>query len=259
MAIAPMVVNPAVIQNRAQNVQAQQVQVAALAPVQAPSQIERPTALPIPQATAYQSPIQVPTAQPLDVNAASAALTGPVEIAAPVGTISGPKQVVTSGDTVGTGGPQSLGSGSSVREGIGSDRDVLGGKTGERASVSSEVGTIGGRGTGGSGTGPGGVSYEDCLARAEVKMYIERVKDRTVSRWIAPGVTGTHKVTLRFRLDPSGAASQVKVIQAGSSAVGDSAVEAMRAAAPFDQMSDRVRCLANHTLTGTFTLEDVRE
>ena len=36
--------------------------------------------------------------------------------------------------------------------------------------------------------------------------------------------------------------------------VGDSVVAAMRSASPFDQMSDRVRCLANTSLVGTFTL-----
>jgi hypothetical protein len=66
-----------------------------------------------------------------------------------------------------------------------------------------------------------------------------------------------YRVSLSFRLDPSGSASEVNFVSADNPAVGASAVEAMRAASPFDQMSDRVRCLAGDRLTATFTLENL--
>ncbi len=255
MALAPTIVTPVVIRNPVATVQPQQIEVAKLAPVQAPKEIVRPTELPL-QAQRFQAPV-IATAQPLNVNAASAALSGPVDLKTPVGAISGPKQVA-SGNTVGIADPEALGSGSSVRDGIASDRDVHGSPTGARASVDSQVGNIEGRGgAGGNGSGPGSVSQEQCLARPEVSLYMQRIKERTVDRWITAGVSGRQRVQMRFKLDQSGAASEVRVISAGSPAIGDSAVEAMRAASPFEQMSDRVRCLAGDTLIGTFSVEEV--
>jgi hypothetical protein len=260
MAVAPQIVNPTVIQPRIANVPAP-VQVADLQQIQAPREIAAPTVQPVPQARAAPSPIALPTSAPRVVDTSDApALSGPVDYQAPVGTSSGPRQVVSTGDTFGVADPTALGTGSSVRDGIASDRDVLGGKTGERASVNVAVGANGGRGTGGSGTGLGGVSQEDCIQRAEVRAYIAHIKDRMFSRWRqAPtGLPdGVYKVSLSFRLDPSGSASEVDFVSADNPAVGASAVEAMRAASPFDQMPDRVRCLAGDRLTATFTLENL--
>jgi hypothetical protein len=261
MAVAPQIVNPTVIQPRIANVPAP-VQVADLQQVQAPREITAPTLQPVPQASPLPSPIALPTSAPRVVDTSDApALSGPVDYQAPVGTSSGPRQVVSTGDTFGVGDATALGTSSSVQDGIDSNRDVLGGKTGERASVNTAVGANGGRGTGGSGTGLGGdVSQEDCIARSEVKAYIAHIKERMFSRWRqAPTglADGVYRVSLSFRLDPSGSASEVNFVSADNPAVGASAVEAMRAASPFDQMSDRVRCLAGDRLTATFTLENL--
>jgi hypothetical protein len=183
-----------------------------------------------------------------------------VDLKAPTGTLSGPRQVTNGGNTVGIADPSALGTGSSVQEGIASDRDVHGAKTGERASVNAAVGANGGRGTGGNGNGPGGVSFEDCTSRPEVRAYMARVRERVLSRWRSSpsGLPdGVFKVSLSFRLDPSGSASEISFLSADSQAVGASTVEAMRAASPFDQMPDPVRCLAGDRLTATFTLENL--
>jgi TonB family protein len=72
-------------------------------------------------------------------------------------------------------------------------------------------------------------------------------------RWALPvDLPGNQSVELKFQLDPAGTASRVDVVRAGDARLGQSAVEALRAASPFDHMPDRVRCLANSTLVGTF-------
>jgi hypothetical protein len=170
--------------------------------------------------------------------------------------LAGPRQV-TNGNTVGIADPTALGTGSSVREGIASNRDVHGAKTGERASVNTAVGPGGGRGTGGEGTGPGGLSFDDCLALPEVQAYMARLKARVESRWRSvPTVSdGSYSVTLRFRLDPSGSASEVEFRGTANDEVGRSAADAMRSASPFDQMTGRTRCLAGNNINATIKLD----
>lgn len=258
MAIQPQIVNPTVIQQRAPDLA--QPRVADLQPVQiqAPRNIAAPTVPEVAQARSFQSPIAATTAAPRVVDAAGGPSLAPVDVVAPAGTTSGPRQVVSHGNTVGLGGPTALGTGSSVKEGIGSNRDVLGGKTGERASVNTAVGPGGGRGTGGDGLGAGGISEAECLARPEVQAYMARLKERVMSRWRSTPSNlpnGTFRVSLRFRLDPSGSASQIDFASAENNAVGASAADAMRAASPFDPIPERARCIASQSWTAAFTLE----
>jgi hypothetical protein len=258
MALAPQIVNPTVIQPRIANVQAAQVQMADIQPVQAPRQIAPIQAPDVAQVRQFQSPIAASAAAPRVVDTAAPQLSGPVDFKAPTGTLAGPRQVVTGGNTVGVADPTALGTGSSVQEGISSDRDVLGGKTGERASVNVAVGPGGGRGTGGEGTGPGGLSFDQCMALPEVKAYMARMYDRVLSRWrSAPSglPDGSYQVSLSFRLDPSGSASEIQFKGAANDAVGRSAADAMRAASPFDQMTGNTRCLAGNSFNATFKLD----
>jgi len=259
MALAPQIVNPTVIQQRVPDLQAQPIQVAEIAPVQAPREIAPLQAPQVDAVQAFQSPVAA-TVAPVKIDTKAPALSGPVEFKAPSGTLAGPRQVVTGGNTVGITDPTALGTGSSVREGIDSNRDVHGAKTGERATVNVAVGAGGGRGTGGEGTGPGGVSFDACMARPEVKAYLARLKERVLGRWRSTPAglaTGAFKVTLGFRLDPSGSASEIEFVTADSQGVGRSAADAMRAASPFDQMGPQVRCLAGNRFNATFTLENL--
>jgi hypothetical protein len=74
-----------------------------------------------------------------------------------------------------------------------------------------------------------------------------------LDRWaLPPEVPGNQSVQLRFVLDPAGTASRVELVAAPQPRLGQSAVEALRAASPFDHMPDRVRCLAGGPLIGTF-------
>jgi hypothetical protein len=258
MALAPQIVNPTVIQPRIASVQAAQVQMADVQPVQAPRQIAPIQAPEVAQVRAFQSPIAANTAAPRVLDTSAPQLTGPVDFKAPTGTLAGPRQVVTGGGTVGIADPTALGTGSSVKEGIASNRDVHGARTGERASVNVAVGPGGGRGTGGSGLGTGGLSFDQCLALPEVQSYMQRLKDRVMSRWRSNPTglpDGSYSVTLVFRLDPSGSASAIEFRGAANEAVGRTAADAMRAASPFDPMTGRTRCLAGNYFNATFKLD----
>jgi hypothetical protein len=251
MAVAPQIVNPVVVQKAAPAVTAEKIDVESLSAVQAPQEIARAQPMVVEQARAYQSIAPVVTA-PVQIEGVAPAVRGPVEHVAPVGIQSGPRQVA-SADTAGIASASALGTGSSVKEGIVSGRDVHGAPTGARAEVHWAVGNSNLRGSGGDGTGPGGVSEGDCMSRPEVQAYMARVKQRMYDRWALPAdLPGNQSVELAFTLDPAGTSTRVEVVKTQDARLGQSAVEALRAASPFDQMSDRVRCLANSRLVGTF-------
>jgi TonB family protein len=192
-------------------------------------------------------------------SAAGPVVRGPTRIDAPVGPSVGPRRVEAAdvGDTMGTA-PRQIGSGagSSVREGVLSDRDVIGSPGG--ALVVSVDTTIGDGPLG--GTAPQGagnvapISKSSCLENPAVQSYLGDVKIRTLERWVLPpGVDAGSTVTLRFQLDVAGSASRVSIVAAEDNALGASAVDALRAAAPFQPMSDEVRCLARVPIVGTFS------
>jgi hypothetical protein len=250
MALPPQVVSPAVIQRAAPVINAEQLQIDTVSPVQAPREVQRASRQ-VETARTYQSVAQA-TTSPLTIDASAPAIRGPVELHAPSGIQAGPRQVARAGG-VGIADPSALGSGSSVREGIASNRDVLGSKTGVRAQVNWAVGDSNMRGSGGQGTGPGGLSWEQCMSRPEVQAYMQHIKTRVLNRWVLPAnVAANHSVTLRFTLDPAGTANRVVFASSNDKVLGASAVKAMRSASPFDQMSDRVRCLAGNPIMATF-------
>ena len=74
-------------------------------PVQAPQQIAPIQAPEVAQVRAYQSPIVANTAAPRVVDTAAPQLSGPMDFQAPTGTLAGPRQVVTGGNTVGIADP----------------------------------------------------------------------------------------------------------------------------------------------------------
>jgi hypothetical protein len=251
MAVAPQIVNPVVVQRAAPVLSAERLQVEAASPIQAPREVERATRV-VDQARAYQSVAQA-SASPVAIDAQAPAIRGPVELDARGGIQSGPRQIARAGETVGVAGPTALGTGSSVREGIASNRDVLGAPTGVRAQVNWAVGDGLGSGSGGSGTGAGAVTWEECMGRPAVQAYLERVRQRVLSRWALPAeASANQSVTLRFVLDPAGTANRVDFVSGADQNLGESAAQAMRSASPFDQMSTDVRCLAGNPIQGTF-------
>lgn len=253
MAMAPQIVNPAVIQNMSQKTQAVEINTAAVVPTAAPVEISQ-RAVSVDQVSQLASVVSGVIA-PVVTNVQGPALAGPIQHQAPTGVVSGPRQVAVRGHTVGTAGPNALGRGSSVRDGVAGDRDVFGAKTGIVANPNMNLGTMGGNGLGGgNGSGRGNISLDACLARPQVQTYLSQVRDRTISRWTLPtGVTDS-SATLAFRIDPAGSASRVEFQGSPSDpAAARSAVDALLAASPFPHMPAQVRCLANHNLIGTFT------
>jgi hypothetical protein len=254
-AMAPQIVNPTVVAQASPQLNAQKLEMNQVAAVVAPQNISQATVV-AERVTAVNAVVMAQTAK-VDLGTASApALRGPANAALPAGPSVGPRQIVAAGNTIGTGTAVDMGSGSSVREGIASNRDVLGSPDGAPlANVSTRVGDGFMRGDGGNGTG-GDIS--DCLSRPEVLEYQEQVKQRMYARWALPGeVPVNQKVQLRFALDASGSVMKTELVNSSDAALGQSAVDALRSAAPFASMPERVRCLARRTLIGTFSVPAV--
>ena len=247
--VAPDIVSPKILQDLAKPVRAVQIDTATIAAPVAPTRVAVKS-IQVDQVSRVRSPVTGSVSAVVPIYQGSS-VKGPVDVVAPVGLRRGPREVVRSGNTLGTGGPQSLGRGSSVKGGTPSNRDVFGATTGQIANARTGLGNMDDRGPGGNGTGAG-VSYEECLARPEVQQYLGRVKDRTISRWSLPIGATTTRVTLSFKLDVAGSTGSITFQQTGDNAVGASAVDALKAASPFDHMNDRVRCLANRPLQATF-------
>jgi hypothetical protein len=257
-AVAPQIVNPSVVQQASPTLDAKALDVKALESVSAPREIQ--TASVAVQTVEAVTNVSAPSSAPRNLDlgqAVSPALRGPVTAqGGPAGASVGPKAVAgAKGNSVGTGSVVRSGDGSSVREGVVTGRDVLGSPDGERlANVNTQVGSGNMRGPGGEGTTLGG-DAPDCDQRPEVRAYREQVRQRTLARWVAPAsMTSGAKATLAWKLDPAGSATSVQLVNASNGEVGNSVVNALRAASPFPPMNDRVRCLANRKLTGTFLL-----
>lgn len=254
-AVSPQIVNPHVIAEAAPAIHAEALQMDAVSAVTAPTQISRAATV-VERVSAVNS-IARATASSVDIASVGAPVVrGPTRVDLPTGPSVGPRKVTAAaiGPSVGTA-LEIGGSGSSVSEGVLSNRDVIGSPDGALVvSVDTAVGDGFLRGDGGSASGASIVSKTACMQRPEVLNYLSSIKDRTLSRWVLPpGVDPDKSVTLRFRLDAAGSASNVSVLRTEDNALGASAVDALRAASPFPPMSDDVRCLSQVPIVGTFT------
>jgi TonB family protein len=255
----PQIVNPRVIADAAPAIHAEALQMDAVASVVAPTQISRSSVPVVETVSVVNSPIAA-RASKIDVQGVGGpAVRGPVKIAAPIGASVGPRAItVTEGaPTMGTGTMQIGGDGSSVREGKITGRDVVGTPTGAPlVSINTEIGDGLLHGSGGSGSSlsPAATTARECFSRPEVKSYLGSVQNKTLDRWILPpGVTADQTVTLRFKIDAAGSATSVSLVEASDNALGASAVDALRAAAPFPPMPDPARCLSRVPITATFS------
>lgn len=250
-AVAPQVVNPSVIAKAAPAIDAKQLE--GVGAAVAPREIARPTSVASVSPLPSIAPAQ---ASKIDLGGAAApALRGPIEATAPVGQSAGPRQVVTSGGTVGTGTQVANLEGSSVREGVVTGRDVLGSPTGAPlANLNTRVGDGNLRGDGGTGAGQGGGGGgAGCLETADAKAYQEDVRLRMLSRWTLPdGLESNQTVRIRFKLDAAGSVLAAEVLGGGDTRLNASALDALRSASPFPPMTDGVRCMAGQPLVGLF-------
>jgi TonB family protein len=256
-AVQPQIVNPRIIAEAAPAVAAEALQMDAVSTSTAPTEIKASTTV-VERVSVVNSAVRARVSA-VDVGqAAGPVVRGPTRVQGPVGPSVGPRRVeaADAGTTMGTA-PLQIGSGngSSVRDGVLSDRDVIGSPDGALVvSVDTTIGDglLGGNTPGGTGTAV--VSKSSCMERPAVQSYLGDVRNRTMDRWVLPpGVDAGRKVTLRFHLDVAGSASKVAIVTAEDNALGASAVDALRAAAPFPPMPDEVRCLARVPIVGTFS------
>jgi TonB family protein len=254
--VTPQIINPRVIAEAAPAIAAEALQMDAVSSVAAPTQISQ-SATVVERVSAVTS-IAHARAAAVDVQSvAGPAVRGPVQVNAPVGASVGPRavNVTNAAPSFGTGKMQIGTPGSSVQEGVLSNRDVVGSPDGALVvSVDTAIGDGYLRGAGGDGTSNAAVSTKECIQKQEVQDYLAVVKQRTVQRWVLPpGVEGGRRVTLKFRLDVAGSASNVAVERADDNSLGASAVDALRSASPFPPMPDNVRCLSQVPIVGTFS------
>lgn len=255
--VQPQIINPRVIAPAAPAIAAEKLDMAAVSSVVAPTQLARSSAPVVERVSAVHSPV-VARASKVDIQGVGGpAVRGPIKVDSPVGASVGPRkiEVESSGQTFGTGKIDLGGQGSSVAEGRITGRDVVGTPTGTPlVSIDTAVGDSLIGGAGGTGDGPGpAVSVQECRARAAAQRYLSRVQQLTIDRWILPpGVAPGQSVKLRFQIDTAGSALSVSVVQSSDNALGASAVDALRAAAPFPPMPDEARCLSRVPVIGTF-------
>jgi len=251
-ALKPDVVNPKVVARRSA-ISADALRVEAPSAVVAPRQVTRARVV-TQRVTAVATVGMVDRADVQVADDAAAPTLREASVNGPTGPSVGPRQIVAKGDSIGTGPSMIIGLGdtSSVRNGIASDRDVLGSSTGPRlANVNTNIGN--GLMDGSGGDGRGGVAMGDCYKLPEVRQYLDAVRVRTLARWqLPPRVQPNQSVALKFKIDPAGSATRVEVVDAADRALGQSAVDALRSASPFPAMAGRVRCLAREPITATF-------
>lgn len=182
------------------------------------------------------------------------AVRGPVQVVSPIGPAAGPRTVAVANTGASLGSATlEIGSGASVREGVVTAGNAVGGsESGLTVAVNTAVGE--GFLAGGSGSGTiSGAPGHRCTDRPEVQAYLRQITERTLERWkLPPGIPPNERVTLRFRVDVSGSPSAVEIVEARDNALGASAVDAMRAASPFPSIPEAARCLARLPITAKF-------
>jgi TonB family protein len=110
---------------------------------------------------------------------------------------------------------------------------------------------------GGTGAGSGGGSATGLkgLASADYSRYLNQLKKRVESVWKYPdGVSGVQKVAILFTLDRAGRLVQSEVLESSDTRLNESAVEAMKRAAPFAPIPESLKDLANTPLRMQFTV-----
>ncbi|MFQ5415829.1 MAG: TonB family protein [Gaiellales bacterium] len=253
-AVAPQIINPNVVAEASPAIEAKALDMDAVSSVAAPTRINRTSPVVVDRVSAVRSVVTARATKVDFANIGGPVVRGPVRANSPTGPSVGPRKVAAarSGTTMGTG-KLTIGGGSSVRDGVLSNRDVLGSRTGAPlASVDTAVGKGFVKGPGGTGTSTANAT--SCYGLPAVVTYLGRVRDRTVERWtLPPGIGPDQRVTLRFRLDVAGSATKVSLVRADDNALGVSAIDALRTASPFPPIPDSARCLTRVPITATFS------
>jgi TonB family protein len=177
------------------------------------------------------SPVQVPSRESSSgaIASATAGVEGGV---GPVATVAIPGDVVRA--TAGAGSGTGPGAGGS---GVGSGSGGAG----------TADGVAGGRG---GGTGP--VDMRD----PDFSEYFRLIERRVRESWKFPESLGgtTQTVKIGFALAAEGSLRDVKVVSSSSGSLNDSALAAMKRAAPFPPLPEKFRKLAGQPLVMSFTV-----
>jgi len=174
-AVQPQIINPRVIADASPAIEAKALDMDAVSSVAAPTEITRTSPVVVDRVSAVASVAQATATQVNVASVGGPVVRGPVRANLPVGPSVGPRKVegVASGTTMGTG-KLTIGSGSSVRDGVLSDRDVIGSPDGAPlASVNTAVGEGLRHGPGG-GNGTGQASAMSCFGLPGVQRSLVR-------------------------------------------------------------------------------------
>jgi periplasmic protein TonB len=149
---------------------------------------------------------------------------------------------------------------------------AAGGADGPRATVALPTGLARGSGAGGGGTGSGvGAGAVDGggasaaggsdgtgidLADPDFSEYFRLIEQRVRAAWKFPESLGgtTQTVKIGFALAPEGSLRDARVMSSSSTTLNESALSAMRRAAPFPPLPAKFRGLAGQPLVMSFTV-----
>ncbi len=153
--------------------------------------------------------------------------------------------------------PEAVIAGSALAVGIVTDRNIVGFAdapplpeldTGSSETILLATGGPEAQGDGAIGGDAG------CFGQPEVQAYTHLIHDRVYPRLGDRKVTRTTTVSGRITLDPAGSLIDIELLEGDDPALGQSAVAAFQAAAPFPAMSASVRCLADAPIRWNFRL-----
>jgi protein TonB len=94
------------------------------------------------------------------------------------------------------------------------------------------------------------------ISHPDFGRYLNIIEKRVRSAWQYPeGISGVHKVNLVFVLDQGGQLVRVRVVKSANSKLDNSAMQAMRRAAPFPPVPESLRELAGEEIRIRFTID----
>jgi len=239
------------------NLAAQALTAAQLEALRAPAELQRQQVES--QRTEAQRSLEATRVSPIDMSQLEAARLDPSQLTAPKVDLSGPRRIVDP-NAKAISAPQAFRGFSQVGkvdyQGSTAAPSAAATTTAVGPRVSTRVG--GGYATGARpATGDGGTPANavPCQRSAYVGRYTNEIGQRVERLWVVPAGTGAgEQVVLEFNLDRSGAATDIEWIDASNTALGRSAVEALRQASPFPPMDENVRCMSELRWKSTFAV-----
>ncbi|MBI1736025.1 MAG: TonB family protein [Candidatus Rokubacteria bacterium] len=215
--------------------------------VVAKAETPRPAPAPVPAATPAEDP-RLAAATPKALGNMTARNRGPVAIGAPSGVGGSPGASPSPGAIASV--PPAVAGGGAAGTAPVAPVALPPGLTGLGGSGSGSG--AGGRGGSGGGDGTGQADMRD----PDFSEYFRLIEKRVRSAWKFPDSLGgtTQTVKIGFALGPEGSLRDVRVVSSSSGTLNDSALAAMKRAAPFPPLPSKFRMLAGQPLVMSFTV-----